>query len=220
MHIIPFFPQAIEEASTVLRAGGCVIHRTETCYGIACDLTNPTAVAHLFAVKKRPVHQPVSALFSSMEHVKEYVQFSPFAESIATKYLPGPLTIILPLRSDAPKKIEVTAMDSSSIRSRDAASRNEIGVRISLDSFATDLVRAFGTPIATTSANLHGLPNPYDIATILNQWNNHYPKPDLVIDSGVLPVAKPSTVIRIVDDHLEVIRQGSIVFPDTAVSGL
>jgi len=97
----------IDAAIATLKAGGIVMHATETCYGIACDLTNPDAVKKLFAIKKRPEQQPVSALFSSIESAKLYVDFSDRALELAQKYLPGPLTLVLPTNTKPPSQIFV-----------------------------------------------------------------------------------------------------------------
>ena len=107
LHILPESPASLEEALLVLRLGGIVIHATETCYGLACDLRNPEAVQRLFTVKQRPENQPVSALFSSIEEAKKYVEWNDRAEVLAKEFLPGPLTLILPACMDVPSKLHI-----------------------------------------------------------------------------------------------------------------
>ncbi len=85
-----------------------------------------------------------------------------------------------------------------------------IGVRISSHPLAAELVRRFGSPIATTSANLHGKDNPYSVEDIQNQFAGSMPQPDLVLDSGVLPLAPPSTVVAVIGNEIKVLRQGSL----------
>ncbi|MBP9851051.1 MAG: L-threonylcarbamoyladenylate synthase, partial [Candidatus Peribacteraceae bacterium] len=143
MMIIPESPEALAEAVEILRSGGTVIHATETCYGLTCDLTNEDAVKDLFDVKKRPEDQPVSALFTSLESARTYVDVSPKAEELFRKHLPGPLTIVLPKKNGAPP-LWLTASGGG----EDAW----IGVRISSHPFAARLAEAYGKPIATTSA--------------------------------------------------------------------
>lgn len=203
MKIIPESPEALLEACEVLRTGGTVIHATETCYGIACDLTNEDAVKDLFDVKQRPGYQTVSALFASVDAAREYVEVSPKAEELFLKYLPGPLTIVLSKKKNAPP-IWLTAAGNGT----DA----QIGVRISSHPFAMKLAESFGKPIATTSANLHGKPNPYSISEIEAQWAGALLVPELIIDAGTLPTADPSTVVRVAGDAITVLRQGSLRF--------
>lgn len=201
METIPVSPASLACAVDVLHAGGVVIHPTETCYGIACDLTNEDAVKDLFDVKKRPLDQPVSALFSSVDAARVFVDVSPKAEALIARHLPGPLTLVLPRKKDAPP-LWLTAAGNG---------QDEwIGVRISSHPFAMDLATAFGKPVATTSANLHGKSNPYSVQDIESQWADSAPLPELVIDGGILPVAPPSTVIRVTGEEMQVLRQGEL----------
>jgi L-threonylcarbamoyladenylate synthase len=174
----------ITEAIKIIRSGGVVAHATETCYGLACDFNNESAVKKVFELKNRPEGMPVSALFPSIESVKELVEWNEIADRLVKKYLPGPLTIVLPLKS----------------------SEGTMGVRISSHPVAQKLAELAGVPISTTSANIHGAPNPYSVDDILNQGL----KPDLILDSGVLPVAEPSTVLSIENGEIRVLRQGSV----------
>ncbi len=183
MQILPADSAGIAAALDVLRKGGVVAHATETCYGLACDLTNPEAVAKVFAIKRRPGVQPVSALFASVEAAKAFVAWNPRAEELAAAHLPGPLTLILPLRTDAPARIFPTP-----------AGGTTVGVRVSPHPVARALAEGFSTPLSTTSANVHGQPNPYSTEDIGAQFAEG-PRPELVLDSGTLPPTPPSTVM-------------------------
>lgn len=195
----------MDDAIKILTAGGIVAHATETCYGFACDLTNPQAVKRLFALKKRPTDQPVSVLFSSVEEAKKFVEWNEEAEKLASKYLPGPLTIILPARKDAPDFYTVLAyhLPLTSYRS--------MGIRISSHSLARELAKRFGKPLSTTSANLHGQKNTYSVAEISGQFSGQDIQPDMILDSGVLPPTPPSTVIDLtVPGSCLVLRKGLV----------
>ncbi len=214
----------MEEALAVLARGGSVIHATETCYGIACDLTNPGAVERLFGMKERPLNLPVSALFASVEQAKQYVQWPAEAQAFAERFMPGPLTIVLPLRSTASHRLyplptengdprEIQDSELSARGSRLAA--RTLGVRVSEHPVARALAERFGRPISTTSANVHGQPNPYSCGDIALQFEARPLQPDLVLDSGALPRIPASTVIEIIGGKLKVLRAGSTVLPDT-----
>jgi L-threonylcarbamoyladenylate synthase len=200
MKIIPEDASAsLTEALSVLKAGGMVVHATETCYGLACDLTNPAAVAKLFTVKQRPIDQPVSALFASIDEAKKIVEWNDRAEALAKEFLPGPLTLILPARKDMPHAMYITPRHKQTVDHVQPATCHlppaTIAVRISSNPFAMHLVQAFGSPLSTTSANLHGKPSPYSTEEILEQYKNMIEKPDLVLDAGPLPFRKPSRII-------------------------
>lgn len=210
-------------ALEVLRRGGTVVHATETCYGLACDLKNPEAVGRLFAIKERPRDQPVSALFSSIEDAKRYIAWNADAEELAAKYLPGPLTLILPLCPSAPHRLHPTplSLEHSAMShkqwerllkaqsSKLKAEIRTLGVRISSHPLAQELVTRFGSPLSTTSANVHGEPNPYDPRAIFARFAEEELKPDLIIDSGTLPLTPVSTVIDLTGGGT-ILRRGSI----------
>lgn len=197
MRILPVTDEAIQEAVNVIQEGGVVAHATETCYGLACDLQNPEAVTKLFQIKERPYDRPVSALFANVEDAKEVAEWNDDAEQLAKKHLPGPLTIILPLYE--PKRFFATPRGGMSI-----------GVRVSNHPLAKALVTECAMPISTTSANLHGKPNPYTIADILMQFKDKKMLPDLILDSGTLPFVPPSTVIDLTGEEPEEKREGDV----------
>jgi L-threonylcarbamoyladenylate synthase len=205
MLLLPLSPSALAEALAVLRQGGIVAHATETCYGLACDMSNADAVAKLFAIKQRPVTQPVSALFASVKQAKQYVQWNERAASLAAEHLPGPLTLILPLRSDASTSLCVVPNDQFPI-----PNFQTLGIRISSHPSAQALVEGYGSPISTTSANIHGLPNPYSVEDILTQFANAPFQPDLILDNGPLPHTPPSTVIDITQEEDRTVRKGDV----------
>lgn len=183
--IIPEEKVVLENLQTMLQEGRVVVYPTETCYGIACDLRNPEALKRLFAIKKRPPHQPVSALFSSIEEAQGFVLWNERAEALAKK-LPGPLTLILPVHPQAPFALYTTA---------DGIPATTLGIRVSSHPFAMQLARICGFPIATTSANVHGKPATYDVGSMFTQWNDTSDAPDCIVDAGTLPHCPPSTII-------------------------
>jgi L-threonylcarbamoyladenylate synthase len=202
MRILPASPQATDEAISVLREGGIIAHATETCYGLACDLSNPQAVAKLFRVKDRPSDQPVSALFASIDDAKRYVEWGDRAQEYA-KHLPGPLTLVLSLRKDAPKLVYERPYSPFSILH---SPFRTLGIRISPHSTALALVSGFGSPISTTSANLHGKANPYSAEEIAAQFAGQRFQPDVIIDDGTLPSVPPSKVIDLTTENSEILR--------------
>lgn len=198
MKIVPFSDAAVAEAVLILKNGGVIAHATETCYGLACDLSNVDAVRKVFAIKQRSEQQPISGLFSSVDDAKMYVEWNERAEELAQQYLPGPLTMILHLRADGPTQLFPIPDQAKTI-----------GVRISSSPVAQSLVEAFGSPLSTTSANLHSYSNPYSAEDIVGQLQDQAIQPDMIIDSGVLPQNPPSTVVNLTENE-QTHRKGSI----------
>lgn len=189
-------PAAVLTAVTFLKAGGVIAHPTETCYGLAADLSNPVAVERLFQLKERPRGQPVSGLFATVEAAKTWVEWNDEAERLAAAHLPGPLTLILPFKTTAPLRLLPSPEGGATL-----------GVRVSSHPVAAELAALFLLPISTTSANRHGEPNPYSVADLQRTWPED--GPDLVIDGGTLPPVPPSTVMDLTKAG-EVRRQGGI----------
>lgn len=196
-------PADLQKATEAILSGCVVAHPTETCYGLACDLTNQEAVEKLFAIKKRPDGQPVSALFPDITEAKKWAVWTQQAEKLAAKFLPGPLTIILRVRPDTPE-LFLTPKPKGDV------THQTVGVRISSSLMATALAQLAGVPIATSSANLHGQANPYSVDDLLAQFSAEKFQPDIVLDGGVLPSQPPSTIIDCTGDVLRVVRKGNV----------
>lgn len=201
MEIVEPTPDHIAAVIEKLGSGDVIAHATETCYGLACDLTNVKAVEKLFRIKDRPLEQPVSGLFASVEQAKLYTQWNDLAEELAHDHLPGPLTMILKLRTDAPHKLFATPGGAQTI-----------GVRISSHPTAMQLAQEFGVPLSTTSANVHGKPNPYSVKDIESQYAGRSLQPDVTVDGGVLEQSDASTVIDISSNEIHVLRAGPLTF--------
>ena len=211
MRILPVSEEATNEALRILAAGGIVAHATETCYGLACDLSNPAAVTKLFAIKERSSGQPVSALFPSVKEAKNYVAWNDRAEALAHQHLPGPLTLILQLRKDAPLVFPIPTPTPNPIPNPIPTPNPTLALRISSHPLAQALAARFGKPLSTTSANLHGRPSPYSAQEIERQFASASAQPDLILDSGELPPVPPSTIIDLTQrDETRTRRQGGL----------
>src|SRR5579863_2759577 len=99
---------AIREAARILRSGGLVAFPTETVYGLGANALDPVAVNRIYALKGRPATSPVIVHVASVEQARQLAaEWLPAAESLARKYWPGPLTLVVPKKSSIPD--EVTA---------------------------------------------------------------------------------------------------------------
>jgi len=187
--------------SRCIQSGRVIAHATETCYGLACDLRSLMPVERLFDMKQRPHDQPVSALFPSFDAAEIYVDVSPRARELVQKYLPGALTLVLPRKTDAPLLFVTPSgggMDSW------------IGIRVSSHPASMLVAAAAGAPLVTTSANLHDQPESYCVDDLRAQYEPLEFWPDLTIDSGVLNIVPPSTVVQVIGDEIKILRQGAL----------
>jgi len=154
------------------------VYPTETCYGLGTDALNPEATRKVFLVKQRPFNQPLTAIVSDLAMWEKYAYLTPEALKLIRKFLPGPLTIALEKKTLVP----------------DILDPSEFAARISSHPLAQALVEAVGSPIISTSANLHGEPNPYTVTEALASLKEGV---DLAIDYGVLPRRRISTIVHL-----------------------
>ena len=94
------------EAAALLQQGKVVGIPTETVYGLAADARNPEAVRQIFAAKGRPADNPLIVHIAEMQALEQVAAVvPPLAVKLAERFWPGPLTMILPKRSDIPDAV-------------------------------------------------------------------------------------------------------------------
>src|SRR5215216_3770036 len=133
----------IVRAAETLRRGGLVAFPTETVYGLGADPANPAAVARLFAVKGRPLGHPVIVHLASPARLDDWVADVPGgASTLAERYWPGPLTLLLRRRPTVPDIV--------------TGGRPVVGLHVPGHPLALQLLTAFGGGVAAPSANRFG----------------------------------------------------------------
>jgi tRNA threonylcarbamoyl adenosine modification protein (Sua5/YciO/YrdC/YwlC family) len=173
-----------------LRQGGVIAYPTDTIYGIGCDIFNRKGVKKIYQIKQRDPRKPFSFICSDLSEVANYAQVSNAAFKIMKRYLPGPYTFVLEASRVVPDLL--------------TTKQKTVGIRIPDNPIALQIVRELGHPLVTTSANISGediFSDPADIEQRLGKML------DLVVDGGSLS-GDPSTVISLVNDQIEVLREG------------
>ena len=180
----------INRAVEVLERGGLIAYPTDTTYGIGCNIFNSRGVKNIYQIKKRDARKPFSFICADLSDVANYAQVSNFAFKIMKRHLPGPYTFVL----------DATRIVPNSMITR----QKTVGIRIPDDEIALSIVRQLGHPLVTTSANLTGespLHDPAEIEAIMGHML------DMVVDGGIR-FGDPSTIISLIDDRIEVLREG------------
>lgn len=185
--------EQIEEAVKVLRAGGILLYPTDTIWGIGCDATNEKAVERVFEIKNRVDSKSLIILACDIDMVARYVREIPDMAVTVESLSDKPLTIIYPEGVNlAPN---VTAEDGS------------IAIRIPKHDFCVELVRRFGKPIVSTSANVSGTPAPrryVDISDSIKAAVNLCVDPSF--DQGA--TGRASSIIKLgLRNEVQVIRE-------------
>lgn len=182
-----------DEIIRLLKKGGVVVLPTDTAYGLSCDTFNKEAVQRIYNIKGRPKNKAVLLIAADLKMAKKYLKFFEIEEKLAKKHWPGALSIILKPKS---KKLNYQA---------------DFGVRVPYNNLCRAISKKLGRPIVTTSANFSGGKTPYSIAAVLKEFAGKKYLPDLIMDVGRLKKVKPSTLIKIENGKMTVLRQGPII---------
>ena len=177
----------IDAARAHLRSGGLLVYPTDTLWGLGCAALDGAAVARLLRLKDRS-SDGLSVMVGSPDELWALGERSPVAEALAARWLPGPLTLVLPAACALPEGV-----------GRDGT----IGLRVPDHSVALALAR--GLPVVTTSANRHGEPPAATLAEVRAALGSAARYID-----GASPQGDPSTVVRITAAGCEVLRAGAI----------
>ncbi|MCC6472004.1 MAG: threonylcarbamoyl-AMP synthase [Alphaproteobacteria bacterium] len=188
-------PAAIARAAQALRDGLLVGLPTETVYGLAADATSDRAVAAIFAAKNRPRFNPLIVHVADIESAQRLVAFDSRADSLAAKFWPGPLTMVLPRRADG----GVSLLCSAGLDS--------LAVRMPAHDVARAVIRAAGRPLAAPSANPSGRLSPTRAEHVARSLGG---KVALVLDGGPCPVGVESTVVDLTGAKALLLRPGGI----------
>ena len=193
LSINPETPQLrlIQRVVDCLKQGGVIAYPTDTSYGIGCDIFNKKGVKKIYQIKQRDPRKPFSFICADLSDVANYCQVSNFAFKTMRRNLPGPYTFVLEATRVVPDLL--------------TTKQRTVGIRIPDNSIALSIVRELGHPLVTTSANVSGEEPYHDPMEIEEHLGKML---DFVIDGGIL-LGDPSTVISLVDDQVEVLRQGS-----------
>ncbi|MDB5697776.1 MAG: translation factor [Alphaproteobacteria bacterium] len=186
---------ALAEAAALIVRGLPVAVPTETVYGLAADATNGEAVARIYAAKGRPSFNPLIVHVPSLEIAEQIALFDPLALGLATRFWPGPLTLVLPLRPAAP------------IASLVVAGLPTVALRVPAHPVMQALLAATGRPLAAPSANASGRISPTRPEHVLASLGGRIP---LILDAGTTQHGIESTIVRITDGVARLLRPGPL----------
>ncbi len=189
--ILQINEDSIKETVNILEEGGICVYPTETCYGLGCDATNENAIKKLREIKRMGDEKKISIIVSSLDMIKKYGRVTKKVEKIVNLFMPAPLTLVIKKKKIIP----------------DILNKNEIAFRIPNNLVALRLVKEFGKPITTTSANVTTNPSIYTIDKIRNVFEG---KVDIILDGGDLPLELPSTIVDMTSKKAKIIREGSM----------
>lgn len=193
--------EQIARAAQAIKEGHLVAFPTETVYGLGADATNENAVNRIYAAKGRPSNHPIIVHISSVDQIYNWARDVPkFALELASKYWPGPMTLIL-------KKSELA-------QGFVTGGQDNIGLRVPNHWLAQELLKEFkslgGLGIAAPSANKFGAVSPTTAASVVDELGDYLETQDLILDGGDCVVGIESTIIDCTNESPLVLRPGAI----------
>ncbi|HEX4772771.1 MAG TPA: L-threonylcarbamoyladenylate synthase [Bryobacteraceae bacterium] len=202
----------LEKAASLLRNGGVVAFPTETVYGLGANALDAAAVERIFAIKERPRSSPLIVHVATIAMAQTVVADWPaIAQTLADRFWPGPLTLVLPKRPDVPGIV--------------TAGLASVGVRMPAHPMALELIERAGVPLAAPSANRFTQVSPTAAEHVRRMLGDRV---DMVLDGGPSKVGIESTVVSLTGPEPMVLRPGMITIaaleaatgiPWTALSG-
>jgi L-threonylcarbamoyladenylate synthase len=184
----------VERAAALIRAGKLVAFPTETVYGLGANALDAEAVERIFAAKGRPRTSPLIVHVDSPEMARTLVtEWPEAAETLAHRYWPGPLTLVLPKQPHVPDVV--------------TAGLPTVGIRMPAHPIALELIRAAGVPIAAPSANRFTELSPTAVGHVPEELA------DAVLDGGPARVGIESTVLSLAGPPT-LLRPGVIPLPE------
>ncbi|MHB8092643.1 MAG: L-threonylcarbamoyladenylate synthase [Syntrophales bacterium] len=180
----------VRRAVEALRDGGIVIYPTDTVYGMGCDLFNKKGIDRIYEIQRRDRKKPLSFVCADLKDISHYARVTDEAYKIMRRLLPGPYTFVLEASRIVPKTI--------------LPKRQTTGIRVPDNRICQALVAELGSPIISASVKDEDgelLSDPRIIEELFGR------RVDMIIDGGII-VAKPSSVISILEEGPEVLREG------------
>ena len=179
--------QVLQQLVVLLNDSAVVCLPSDSCYGFSGIAYDQEALALVQTIKGHKSDKPLSMCMPNKHDILDVFEKNPIVDILVEEFLPGPLTIISETKSG-----------------------DMLGVRLPDHNLMLSLVRHLGKPIFTTSANAHGRPACYSVEELEMQLGQRFDLISAVLDLGVLDDKSPSTIVRVNDKSLEIVREGEL----------
>ncbi|MDX1564048.1 MAG: L-threonylcarbamoyladenylate synthase [Phycisphaeraceae bacterium] len=198
--------EAAAEAKGHFQAGELVVFRTETVYGVGALATSDEGIQKLRRLKQRSDDKPFTLHVPEAEQLGNYLDLEqdPVLERLVRKALPGPLTVVTSVSQEAiDKKMSALGLDEAT---RDRIyHKGTVGIRCPHDPVAVAVLEAAGGPVVASSANEADQKPPIDGEAAAEAIGDRVA---LIVDAGPASYGEASTVVRVQDGRVQVLREG------------
>ena len=194
----------IREAAEEIKNGNLVLFPTETVYGIGANALDKNAVNKIFEAKGRASDNPLIVHICDIDMLDNLVkEVGQIEQNLMDNFWPGPLTIIFDKKEGVPYSV--------------TAGLETVGIRFPSNKVAQELIKLSKLPIAAPSANVSGKPSGTKIEDIIDELDG---KVDYILDSGMVDIGVESTVVRVIDNKVHILRPGKITKEDIESLGI
>ena len=186
-----------DKISNLIIEGSKFCYPTDTLYGLGCRYDNKASIEKIISLKGRNINHFFSLLFKDIDMLDYFFSISELEKKIIDKFLPGKLSILL-----LPKNKNMFYKNFIGLD-------DKISCRISSDNFNKEIYKKIDFPIVSTSANISGKKNLFNISDIIDTFEESL---DFIVDYGDIGYSKGSTILNVNNDGLNLIRNGDIRF--------
>jgi len=197
-NIYPVTEENIAKAAELLRHGKTIAFPTETVYGLGANALDPISAAQIFRIKARPEFNPLIVHISDISWLEKYTTpESSLVYELARNFWPGPLTLVVKKQQIIPDIV--------------TAGNSTVAIRMPSHPVALKLISYAGIPVAAPSANKFTRLSPTTANHVFRQLGL---EPCMILDGGRTKYGVESTIVKIVDDKLILLREGGITAED------
>jgi len=190
--------EKIKASAEAIKQGKLVLFPTETVYGIGANALDVEAVKSIYVAKGRASDNPLIAHISNLEMLEKLVlEIGEIEKKLIENFWPGPLTIIFKKREIVPDII--------------TAGLDTVAIRMPSNEIARKLIEFSDCPIAAPSANISGKPSGTLVEDIIEELDG---KVEYIIDAGKVDIGVESTVVRVIDNAIHILRPGKVTKED------
>ncbi len=187
-------PQKYDRIVDVLNDGGVMVYPTDTFYGLGANAHLPGPLERIYALKGRDAAKPLLVVVSDIEMAERTARdIPPLFGELASRFWPGPLTLVLKAAPDLPKEL--------------LGDGDSIAVRLPNVLWLRAMIRRAGFPVVATSANLSG---EKEISTAREAQALFNGKVELIVDGGPTSGTRPSTVLDLTESKPRLVREGAV----------
>ena len=189
--------QEIDNIAQRIKEGKIVIFPTETVYGIGTNAFDDDACKRIYEIKERPMDKPLIVLISNLDMLYNIAKdVNELEKKLIDEFWPGPLTIVFEKKENC----EISDIVTSG--------GNSVGIRMTSGIIPNLLIEKSGVPIVAPSANISGKSTGIKIKNIIEELGD---KVDYILDFGDVEKAVESTIVKVVENKIYILREGKIL---------